>query len=56
MNRRSDIAMPKLFVFDRAGAVVIYIPRYSPLTGRRLEAAVERMLADRRNADAGGTR
>jgi len=47
MNSRSDIAVPKLFVYDQAGNSVTYIPRYSPLTGRKLEAAVREALSQR---------
>jgi thiol-disulfide isomerase/thioredoxin len=47
MNSRSDIAVPKLFVYDDGGNLVTYIPRYSPLTPRKLEAAVRRALSSR---------
>jgi thioredoxin-related protein len=44
MNARPDIAVPKLFVFDAAGRLVSYIPRYSPFTPGKLESAVERVI------------
>ena len=40
MNDRPDIAVLKLFVFDADGLLVRYIPRYSPLTPRKLRSAV----------------
>jgi thiol-disulfide isomerase/thioredoxin len=56
MNSRPDVAVPKLFVFDSEGRTVTYIPRYSPLTGRKLESAVKQALsrdAQPRTLDAG---
>jgi thiol-disulfide isomerase/thioredoxin len=47
MNNRPDIAVPKLFVYDDGGNSVTYIPRYSPLTARKLESAVRRALSKR---------
>lgn len=44
MNRRPDIAVPKLFVFDGTGALVRYIPRHSAFTSRKLRSAVARTL------------
>lgn len=44
MNDRSDIAVPKLFVFDDRGGLVEYLPRYSPLTGVKLRSAVARAV------------
>lgn len=44
MNDRTDIAVPKLFVFDGDGALVRYIPRHSPATARKLRAAVARAV------------
>jgi thiol-disulfide isomerase/thioredoxin len=52
MNSRPDIAVPKLFVFDRAGTTVAYIPRYSPFTGRKLDSAVKKALSHRARPDA----
>lgn len=45
MNRRPDIAVPKLFVFDAAGHTLAYIPRYSLFTRRKLESAVARAFS-----------
>jgi len=45
MNDRPDIAVPKLFVFDGAGRLVKYIPRYSPLTQGKVRAAVKKALS-----------
>jgi len=45
MNQRTDIAVPKLFVFDRTGDLVQYLPRYSLFTRRHLFAAVDRALS-----------
>ncbi len=45
MNSRSDIAVPKLFVFDDDGRLVTSIPRYSPFTRRKLESAVKEALS-----------
>ena len=42
MNERPDIAVPKLFVFDRDDELVAYVPRYSPLTSRKLKSAVRK--------------
>lgn len=47
MTHRSDVAVPKLFVFDADGALVTYIPRYSPLTSHKLRSAVARVMAGR---------
>lgn len=47
MNSRPDIAVPKLFVYDDGGNSVTYIPRYSPLTARKLESAVRQALSSR---------
>jgi thiol-disulfide isomerase/thioredoxin len=45
MNRRTDIAVPKLFVFDATGELVAYVPRYSPLTPHKLESAIKKALS-----------
>jgi hypothetical protein len=45
MNDRSDVSVPKLFVFDDTGRPVIYIPRYSPFTAGKLRAAVKKVLS-----------
>jgi thiol-disulfide isomerase/thioredoxin len=45
MNNRSDIAVPKLFVFDGDGRLVTYIPRYSLSTHRKLKSAVKEALS-----------
>jgi len=45
MNRRLDIAVPKLFIFDANGRLVSYIPRYSPLTPHKLKSAVREALS-----------
>jgi thiol-disulfide isomerase/thioredoxin len=47
MNRRTDIAVPKLFVFDGDGSLVTYIPRHSPLTTSKLKSAVARAVRGR---------
>lgn len=47
MNNRPDIAVPKLFVFDRDGGPIAYIPRYSPFTSRKLKSAVRDALSRR---------
>ena len=47
MNRRSDIAVPKLFVFDATGALVAYLPRHSPLTTFKLKSAVSEAMRKR---------
>jgi hypothetical protein len=47
MNRRSDIAVPKLFVFAGDGSLVTYIPRHSPLTTSKLKSAVAQAVRGR---------
>lgn len=44
MNDRPDVAVPKLFVFDREGHLVEYIPRYSPFTPRKMRKAVRKVV------------
>ena len=44
MTLRPDVAVPKLFVFDGKGHLVEYIPRYSPLTPRKIRTAVRRVV------------
>lgn len=48
MNRRTDVALPKIFVFDGEGNVVSYIPRHSPLTNHKLISAVRKALRNTR--------
>jgi thiol-disulfide isomerase/thioredoxin len=45
MNHRSDIAVPKLFVFDASGKLVAHVTRYSPFTPRKLESAVKEAMS-----------
>ncbi|HYS55343.1 MAG TPA: TlpA disulfide reductase family protein [Thermoanaerobaculia bacterium] len=42
MNRREQVGVPKLIIYDAAGNVVEHILTYSPFTNRRIESAVSR--------------
>ncbi len=46
MNRRGEVAVPKILVFDNEGKVVEHITSYSPLTARRVAKAVARVLGE----------
>ena len=44
VNDKEEIGVPKIVVFDRSGHVVEHVRTYSPLTNRRVAAAVGRAV------------